>query len=670
MDPFTVGALQTALLMQQEYMDSQEEVSSDAESLVSICCGFVEVDQETQVIRLLHETAEEYLKSVRSANFPNGHSIISSTCLKYLSLDKFSRLCGLQTLVEERSRNDSFYAYAAKNWYKHVLLGDLESQLQEQIVAFLESHQRLSTDETMARHRHSAWGTDKSSPWTDWNRNSTQRRDLPLHAAATYGLRRTVRFLLKERGYVIDRPNTFGETALQRAAQVGQTATMDELILNGADLNAKVQHWYLKQATPMILASVCLQIDAVRVLLNHGVDINAFDSENRFTPLHFAASMDTNLTHFLLDWGADPNVLAVRAPHFPELPPMSSLHFCVYFAHAYGGACNRLKLLLKSGAHVNQWNGRGNTALHIAILGGHLDLAEILLDSGADIYSTNLQDKSPIQLAKELGYFSWFQKWIPPAILDGILQTTPLLSQAIWKNDIPLVYHLLEQDVDLVERDHSAKSPWDYCVLNTNVEIAEILANHMDRKGLPARIGSDAFGSALFRMTTFDYSDTNAWEKALTICNRLLKYREAENPTRDFAKVRSTVNQYNKTCVIMAAEIGRVGEVEFFLKCGTDVDATDVYRSTAAHYAVHANKNRETLALLIKYGANLSIKEQHGHTVLDAADGSIEPGLRKFLEDELAKRDNQVGNGRSESQATSQSGDLITIAHDRAQTVS
>lgn len=170
--------------------------------------------------------------------------------------------------------------------------------------------------EIATRYRHSAWGTEQSTPWTDWNRLSIQRRDTPLLAAATYGLRKSVRFLLKEGGHIIDRPNNFGETALHRAAQVRQTTTMDELISNGADLIAKLQHHYLGQAIPMILASVCLQLDAIRVLLIRGVDINASDPQKRLTSLYFAASMDTNLIRFLLDYGADANLVAFQSQYF------------------------------------------------------------------------------------------------------------------------------------------------------------------------------------------------------------------------------------------------------------------------------------------------------------------------------------------------------------------
>lgn len=572
-DPLTIVAVQRALSTQRGDIESQEETQPDAGSLVSVCCSFVEVDQETKTIRLLYETAEEYLNRIKAIKFPGDHSIIYLTCLKYLSLDKFLEFYTLLTMIEQRSREDSFYQYAVKNWPKHVVLDNLESHLQEPIVNFLESRQRYGTDKTMARHRYSAWGSDRGNPWTDWDKVSHQRRDSPLHAAATYGLRKTVRFLLKERGYVIDQPNNFGEKALHRASQVGQTTTIDELISDGADTNAKVHHHYLGHATPMILASICLRIDAVRVLLNRGVDVNASDSQKRLTPLLFAASMDMNLTRFLLDYGADANLAALQSPIFLELGPMTSLHLSVYFAHAFDGAYDRVKLLLNSGAHIGLQNGSGNTALHIAILGGHQNIAYALPEGGANIYLENRRDKSPIQLAKELGHFSWLEKWIPPPFLHDILQCTPALTQAIWANDISRVHQLLEEKADLAEQDQAGKSPWDYCVLSTNVEIAGILADHVDNKGLSVRIGSDAFESALTRMTTSDYSVNNVWGKALTTCNRLLKYREAESPSLDFAKVRSTINIYKKSCVIWAAEAGRVAEIEFFLKCGTDVNA-------------------------------------------------------------------------------------------------
>jgi hypothetical protein len=71
-------------------------------------------------------------------------------------------------------------------------------------------------------------------------------------------LRTTLRYLIKKNGCKKNQRNNFGGTALYRAEQVGKTGTIEELIARGVDLGTKVQHYYLKEATPLILATVYL----------------------------------------------------------------------------------------------------------------------------------------------------------------------------------------------------------------------------------------------------------------------------------------------------------------------------------------------------------------------------------------------------------------------------
>jgi hypothetical protein len=292
--PLTFRALQHALCVASGDSELHEDDQLDADALTSVCAGLVVVDTETEGIRLVHETALDYLMRISSKRFPQGHQTISSSCLAYLSLVNFLGLCASETRLGARLKRYPFYRYAAQYWPQHVILGDLESSFQDSIIAFLESGQRHSADEVVARQHRSAWGgADNVGPWTDWNRISTKRRDSPLYAAAIYGLRKTVDFLLKK-GYKVDQRNNFGETALHRAAQVGQTTIIRELMIHGADLNAKVTQHYLGEATLIILASICQQADAVRVLLNYGADVNGYDPAKRYTPLHLAASMDTH----------------------------------------------------------------------------------------------------------------------------------------------------------------------------------------------------------------------------------------------------------------------------------------------------------------------------------------------------------------------------------------
>jgi hypothetical protein len=170
---------------------------------------------------------------------------------------------------------------------------------------------------------------------------------------------------------------------------------MEELISHGADLGAKVQHHYLNDATPLILAAICLQVEAVRVLLNHGVDVNTFDPKYMTCSLHLVASMDTKLTRLLLDRGALVDLLG-KSLYYPKMWPMTSLYFAIFNAYAFEGALDRITLLLERGAKINAQSSASNTLLHIAILARHYDLAHLLLQKGANISLQNKNGKSVV----------------------------------------------------------------------------------------------------------------------------------------------------------------------------------------------------------------------------------------------------------------------------------
>ncbi|KAF4629930.1 hypothetical protein G7Y89_g8218 [Cudoniella acicularis] len=634
----TVNALQEALSVQagDEKVDEKKQIPVD--NLISVCSGLAitETVEGTQNIRLLHETASRYLKNIRSASFPPGHEIILKACLAYLSLPEFSELCFFKTKVDERASKHPFYEYAAKYWPDHAILGNLQSTFRNSIVDFLESSQRHSADEFLSSGRPSAWGCDSGTPWTDWNKLSINRRDTPLHAAAAYGLRATVRYLIKKNGYEKDRRNNFGETALHRAAQVGMTGTMEELIAHGADLNAKVRHHYLNEATPLILAAICLQIESVRVLLNHGVDVNSFDPIFRTFPLHLAASMDTKLTRLLLDRGALVDFPG-KSPCYPETWPMTSLHFAVFNAHAFQGALNRANLLLDRGANINAQSSSGNTPLHMAILAGHQDLAHLLLQKGANISLQNKNGKSVVQLARERGHLHWIEEGVSEEIFQKLLTGSPL-HRAIWSKNHSLVHELLETGNDIAEEDQERVTPWEYCIRRSDVELAKILVDHMDKHKSFDHVGNAAFETALNNMTAFDYTDQQSWEKTVQICDLLLPFRRMFDPNLEFAKIESPICEYKKTFLIWAAGLGRISQVEFFLSCGSDVNAADTFGNTGMHYAV-GNKDFAVVKLLIKM--NLKLKNRDGITPLVTAQktGNIE--IREYLEAELSRQSRQ-----------------------------
>ena len=109
-------------------------------------------------------------------------------------------------------------------------------------------------------------------------------------------------------------PNVYsadGFTPLHFAAMGGHVDAARALLEAGADPNAMSRHRFVKvrplhTATALDISSGDPEI--VRVLLEHGADVNGRSDEGGFTPLHNASgSGAAELVRILLEHGADPS---------------------------------------------------------------------------------------------------------------------------------------------------------------------------------------------------------------------------------------------------------------------------------------------------------------------------------------------------------------------------
>ncbi|EMD94626.1 hypothetical protein COCHEDRAFT_1063551, partial [Bipolaris maydis C5] len=105
--------------------DGEDEIDPEnvrtLEDLISVCAGLVTVDQESDIIRLVHYTTQEYFERTGDLWNPRGHVYIATTCLKYLSFSAFqSGSCPNDKEFRERLQQNSFLDYAAKYWARHA----------------------------------------------------------------------------------------------------------------------------------------------------------------------------------------------------------------------------------------------------------------------------------------------------------------------------------------------------------------------------------------------------------------------------------------------------------------------------------------------------------------------------------------------------------------------
>jgi cytochrome c len=149
---------------------------------------------------------------------------------------------------------------------------------------------------------------------------------------------------------------------LHDAAKEGDLARIEQLLDQGADINKRAGG-----ATALHYAILKGHINAAELLIQRGADINATSSLG--TPLYFAASGGrTEIARLLLERGADVNA-GKRA--------QSPLH-----AAAGLGRTEFARLLLDHGADVNALTEGDEPALHLAIVRGHAETADLLKKRG------------------------------------------------------------------------------------------------------------------------------------------------------------------------------------------------------------------------------------------------------------------------------------------------
>lgn len=190
---------------------------------------------------------------------------------------------------------------------------------------------------------------------------------------------------------------------------------------------------------PLSAAVISQDYQAARRLVEMGANVN----EDGGTPLIVAVSSgNLELAQYLLDNGAAIN--ARQQSMFPR--------FSVLEQNATGGQSDRVDWLVKRGGEytvvaaallndletvkqaleknptlLGRMNAEGYPLLHLAVRGGHVELAEFLLEAGADpnkalrspFASNNYSARKFAEIWEREALLNLFDEWDIKAALDG-----------------------------------------------------------------------------------------------------------------------------------------------------------------------------------------------------------------------------------------------------------
>ncbi len=253
-----------------------------------------------------------------------------------------------------------------------------------------------------------------------------------LHWAAERAQIEMVEILLYAGGRV-DAVTRIGHyTPLHLASKAGSAPVTRRLLEEGANVQAKT---FPAGTTPIHLAAASGQTDVLEPLIEYGADVNALEASSGQTPLIFASALNRAATTAqLLEYGAEPGLSTTvvnlqeqgeldRAANQRQNEVLDAIREASGFVTP-----SQLQAAVRAGREVlvnglpeeeeeeeeddrrggspNITATGGMTALLHAARQGHLEVARVLLDGGADVDHVSLSDAtSPLLMATINGQF-------------------------------------------------------------------------------------------------------------------------------------------------------------------------------------------------------------------------------------------------------------------------
>eukprot|EP00898_Chlorokybus_atmophyticus_P000605 jgi/Chlat1/1545/Chrsp122S08665 len=205
-----------------------------------------------------------------------------------------------------------------------------------------------------------------------------------LHHAAARGRMKSIETLVSH-GASIEVTDCEGISPLHLAAKSGQTAAMELLLSFRATINPKDKKTFLRgwrSRRLLLQAAQGGSTGVLELLLRSGVPVSSKDTRG-VTALHLAARAgQTDAVDFLATQG-------------PRLQKKKRLWKRVLLA--------LMRVARRKRRAVNARDKDGSTPLHWAVLGGQVEAARMLLESGAKVNKRDRGGATPLKLAVASG---------------------------------------------------------------------------------------------------------------------------------------------------------------------------------------------------------------------------------------------------------------------------
>ena len=425
----------------------------------------------------------------------------------------------------------------------------------------------------------------------------------PLHSAAAKGRPESVRTLLrlggrKSMSIVIDRAGS----PLHQAASKGHRRVVSLLLSEGCPIDIRDSDGL----TALHIAVKFRQFEIVELLAKHGMDVNIMDNYG-CTPLHLASwHGQLALVHMLLRFGGWRSVAAVADR------TGTPLHLAVV-----GGHMDVITHLLKEGCPIDIRDNDGFTLLHLAASHGHLGIIEVLVKHGLDVNIVCNRGRTPLLSAASAGQLESVRRLLRFGARKSMTtvadQVGSPLHQAALEGHKNVIALLLNEGCPIDIKDSDGLTALNYAANFGQVDVIEMLVNRgldvntLDNQGntpLHRAAGTGQVESVhtLLRLggrqsllVVSDDSGTALQQAAAGGHKDIVKLLLSEGCPIAIG------DSDGLSALHTAAKFGQVGIIEMLVERGLDVNIVSSMGKTPLHSAA-AEGHLESVHALLRLG--------------------------------------------------------------------
>ncbi|KAJ5663271.1 hypothetical protein N7507_004002 [Penicillium longicatenatum] len=311
-----------------------------------------------------------------------------------------------------------------------------------------------------------------------------------------------------------------------------------------------------------------------------------------------------------------------------EIDKRANSGFTALGIACYRGHLEIAKIMLQAGADMTIPTVDGSTPIFTAARNGHIEVVQLLINAGADFREPERTYGSTLlHAATDSGNINIVQLLLDygaDASVKNNAGVTALLT-ASWDGYLDIVSLLVSKQANIDAADRSGFSPLNAALAEGRLEIAKILLdNHAnieiatERGWTPLHFASRNGSLEIVEILIGKGVDKNSvnregWTPLLRAC--YLGHVDVASSLISHGANVDIRDRFNRTALDSASTSGHVQVVRLLLQEGVDIEAIDDDGWTALIAASNAG-HFQVVQLLLENGANIEAATKYGWTAL------------------------------------------------------